>query len=105
MKKRVLIRISVAVAILAAANLPSLAQEADATLNAFFQSYLDAHFRQQPLAATGLGDHRFDGLLDDLSRAARDGWVALDRQQLASLPHEEDYTKLSTPTQVDFELY
>src|SRR5258708_744609 len=101
MKKRVLIQIIAAVAILAAANLPSLAQEADATLNAFFQSYLDAHFRQQPLAATGLGDHRFDALLDDLSRAARDSWVALDRQTLEALLREVEYAKLSRATQVD----
>jgi uncharacterized protein (DUF885 family) len=44
------------------------AQDADAKLQAFFKQYLDEHFRQQPTDATGLGDHRFDGLLDDVSR-------------------------------------
>ncbi len=81
------------------------AQEADAGLNAFFKEYLDEHFRQQPLQATRLGDHRFDHLLDDLSGKARLGWRALARETLRKLPQRVDTTKLSRDGQIDFEIF
>ena len=65
----------------------------DAKLSSFFKSYLDEHFRQQPLEATGLGDHRFDSLLDDISPHARDGWLALARKTLHELPRRVDYKR------------
>src|SRR5580692_7010679 len=89
-----------------ATQTPALqAQEADAKLQAFFNQYLDEHFRQQPTSATGLGDHRFDGLLDDVSAAARERWLQLDRTTLARLPQEVDYTKLTRDGQIDFEIF
>ena len=85
---------------------PALAQPSeDDKLNAFFKSYLDEHFRQQPLAATQLGDHRFDNLLDDISPAARAGWLALAEQTLRELPRQVDYQKLSRDGQIDFEIF
>jgi uncharacterized protein (DUF885 family) len=80
------------------------AEPEDAKLNTFFKQYLDADFRQRPLAATELGDHRFDASLDDLSRSARDAWVSLDRRTLEALPKQVDYSKLSRAGQVDFEI-
>jgi len=89
-----------------AAHTPALeAQEADAKLQAFFKQYLEEHFRQQPTSATGLGDHRFDGLLDDVSAAARDGWLQLDRATLARLPQEVNYAALTRDGQIDFEIF
>src|SRR5438552_10726196 len=64
------------------------AQEADAKLARFFQDYLQEHFRAQPLVATRLGDHRFDHLLDDVSRQARDGLLAQARQTLKKLAQQ-----------------
>ena len=55
-------------------------------LESFFRSYLDERFRQRPVEATKLGDHRFDSLLDDVSRPARDGWLAHTRKTLKELP-------------------
>ena len=55
------------------------AQEADAKLERFFKQYLDEHFKLQPMQATELGDHRFDALLDDVSKPARDKWLAEKR--------------------------
>src|SRR6266496_583854 len=81
------------------------AQEADAKLATFFQDYLQEHFRAQPLVATRLGDHHFDHLLDDVSRKARDGWLAQARQTLKELPQHVDYAKLSRPGQIDFEIF
>ena len=77
----------------------------DTKLNAFFNNYLEAHFRQQPLEATGLGDHRFDALLDDISPQARASWVALARQTLKELPKQVDYKKLTRDGQIDFEIF
>jgi uncharacterized protein (DUF885 family) len=81
------------------------AQEADTRLDTFFKHYLDEYFRQRPLEATRLGDHRFDAMLDDVSRAARDGWLALTRRTLKELPKQVAYAKLSRAGQIDFEIF
>ncbi len=89
-----------------ASQIPALqAQDADAKLQAFFKQYLDEHFRQQPTSATGLGDHRFDELLDDVSAPARQRWLQFDRDTLARLPQEVDYSKLTRDGQIDFEIW
>ncbi len=74
-------------------------------LNAFFKTYLDERFRQQPLDATQLGDHRFDDQLDDLSSGARAGWLTLTRKTLRELPERVDYKQLSRDGQIDFEIF
>lgn len=80
------------------------AQDADARLEAFFKDYLERYFRQQPLEATRLGDHRFDHLLEDLSRSSRDAWLARTRATLKDLPRQVDFAKLSRAGQIDFEI-
>jgi uncharacterized protein (DUF885 family) len=85
---------------------PALAQASeDAKLNSFFTTYLDEHFRRQPLEATELGDHRFDNLLDDISPSARDGWLAFARKTLQELPSQVDYHRLTRDGQIDFEIF
>ena len=79
-------------------------QSEDAKLDAFFKDHLEQEFRQQPLEATGLGDHRFDALLDDISSKARNGWLAVAQQTLVDLPKQVDYRKLSRDGQIDFEI-
>jgi uncharacterized protein (DUF885 family) len=76
----------------------------DAKLSAFFRAYLDREFAQQPMAATELGDHRFDAKLEDLTAAGRARWLALTRQTLTELPKALDYQKLSRAGQIDFEI-
>src|SRR6478736_1059614 len=73
-------------------------------LQAFFKTYLEQNFHQQPMAATGLGDHRFDAQLDDISPAARAKWKALTEKTLKELPRAVDYKKLSRASQIDFEI-
>lgn len=73
-------------------------------LQAFFKNYLDERFRQQPLDATSLGDHRFDAQLDDISPAARAGWQIFVKRTLTDLPKQVDYKKLSRDGQIDFEM-
>jgi uncharacterized protein (DUF885 family) len=77
----------------------------DARLAAYFTNYLETRFREQPLEATRLGDHRFDSRLDDLSPQARAGWLALARETLRDLPKQVDYQKLSRDGQIDFEIF
>jgi uncharacterized protein (DUF885 family) len=84
---------------------PGIRQTEDEKLAAFFQSYLEALFRQQPMRATSAGDHRFDDRLDDISASARAGWLTLARHTLAELPRQVDYKKLSRDGQVDFEIF
>ena len=78
---------------------------ADAKLDSFFRAYLDEHFRRQPLEATGLGDHRFDHLLDNISPRARESWLAFARQELRELPRQVDYHQLTRDGQIDFEIF
>lgn len=76
----------------------------DAKLESFFRQHLDVSLRQRPVEATGLGDHRYDHLLDDISQEARAGWLAHQRATLKDLPKQVDYKKLSRTGQVDFEI-
>jgi uncharacterized protein (DUF885 family) len=91
---------------LTVAPAPASAQASeDAKLNSFFKNYLDRRFRQQPLEATALGDHRFDSLLDDISKPAREGWLAFARKTLKELPGQVDYKGLTRDGQIDFEIF
>jgi uncharacterized protein (DUF885 family) len=76
----------------------------DAKLTAFFKAYLDDFFRQRPVEATRLGDHRFDDRLEDLSPAARGAWTELTRKTLAELSRQIDQAKLSSSGKIDFEI-
>lgn len=81
------------------------AQTEDAKLDAFFKTYLEKDFEQQPVAATELGDHRFDNRLEDLTPAARARWLDLTRQTLRALPRAIRYQGLSRAGQIDFEIF
>jgi uncharacterized protein (DUF885 family) len=92
--------------VLALASAPARAQEhADDALKSLFQEYLDAWFLDEPLAATRLGDHRFDDRLEDLSAESRATWVERDRRFLAMLPERIDYDALSRDGQIDFGIF
>ena len=80
-------------------------QGMDGKLNAFFQDYLDTQLRHQPFAATQLGDHRFDNLLDDLSREAIEARCARNREALEALPRQVDCALLSRDSQIDYEIF
>jgi hypothetical protein len=81
------------------------AHEADAKLDKFFRQYLDEHFQMQPMAATELGDHRFDALLDDVSRTSRERWLAHAKKTLTDLPKQVEYSALSRAGQIDYEIF
>jgi len=77
----------------------------DEKLQGYFKNYLEQRFRQKPLDATALGDHRFDAHLDDISPAARKGWRDLAKETLAKLPKEISYKQLSRDGQIDYEIF
>jgi len=88
---------------LAMPDLPA-ADDEDARLTAFFKAFLEDEFRQRPLEATRLGDHRFDSVLDDLSPKGRKAWNDRYTKALADLPKQVDYAKLTRSGQIDFEI-
>jgi uncharacterized protein (DUF885 family) len=80
-------------------------QDMDKKLNNYFHDYLETQFRHQPLEATQLGDHRFDSLLDDLSREALAARRVRDVEALEALPRRIDHAQLSRNGQIDYEIF
>ncbi|MGY4514555.1 DUF885 domain-containing protein [Lysobacter sp. HA18] len=76
------------------------AQNADARFKAVTSEWLDGWMRLNPIAATQLGDHRFDDRIDDLSANGRQQLVDFSQQLLTKLD-AIDRTQLSRDNQVD----
>jgi len=73
---------------------------ADARFDALSKRYIDEFGRYSPVSATQLGDHRFDGELDDLSAAGRARALAWVKGVLGEL-QGIDHSQLSRANQVD----
>lgn len=73
---------------------------ADQRFDALSKRYLDEFGRYTPVSATQLGDHRFDGELDDLSAAGRARSLAWTKGVLDELQAIER-ARLSRANQVD----
>jgi uncharacterized protein (DUF885 family) len=76
------------------------AATADQRFAALANRYIDEFGRYAPVSATQLGDHRFDGELDDLSAAGRARTLAWTRGVLGEL-QAIDHAQLSRANQVD----
>src|SRR5687768_12671296 len=74
--------------------------EADARFEATSARYVEEFGRYSPVAATQLGDHRFDGELEDMSGAGRARTIAWARGLLAEIS-ALDRSRLTRPNQVD----
>jgi uncharacterized protein (DUF885 family) len=72
----------------------------DAAFDALARRYFDEVLALSPADATGLGDHRFDDRLDDVSAAARTRLVTVERDMLGTLRALER-DRLSRAHQVD----
>jgi uncharacterized protein (DUF885 family) len=81
----------------AAATAPSASDAAFADLS---QRWLDGFMKINPVNATSIGDHRFDGEIDDVSAAGRAAGIAFDREMLAALDGIDAAT-LSRENQID----
>src|SRR5262249_43384148 len=77
------------------------ADSPDDNRNAFFTAFLADEFKQRPVEATRLGDHRFDNQMDDLSRKARAHWLERHRTAAAELPRRVEAAKLTRSGQID----
>ena len=98
-----LARLHVALFALALVSLPASAAApatASARFEALGQRYVAEFGRYSPVYATALGDHRFDGELDDLSAAGRAQGLAWVRGLLTEL-EAIDRSQLSRADQVD----
>jgi len=73
---------------------------ADASFAALSQDWLDGMLALSPISATAIGDHRFDGEIDDLSADGRARGLAFSRDILARLD-AIDASALSRQNQVD----
>src|SRR4051794_3760221 len=81
------------------------AEDEDAKLTAYFRAFLDEEFRERPLEATNLGDHRFDDNLDDVPPKPRAGWTERYRRTLDDLPKKVERGKLSRSSQIDYDIF
>lgn len=70
-------------------------------LQVIFRDYLEEYFHQQPATATSLGEHRFDGELEDVTPEARQRWDQLSRRTLEKLEREVPEGRLSVDARVD----
>lgn len=87
-------------ALVSAAPAPAARTSADARFTALWKDFLDRTERMHPVFATGLGEHRLDAQLDDLSAAGRAADLALLRAtqaRLAAIPR----ATLTRDNQVD----
>ncbi len=74
--------------------------KADDAFAALSAKWLDGYARLRPATATALGDHRFDGEIDDVSAAGRAA-RAQHTKETADTLMSIDRTKLSRENQVD----
>ncbi|HET6426349.1 MAG TPA: DUF885 family protein, partial [Planctomycetaceae bacterium] len=82
---------------------PVSAQDANARFSALSKRFLDEYPALSPVNATGLGDHRFDHLVDDISATARDNERAFAKRWLGEL-EEIDRSQLNRDNQADHAL-
>jgi len=79
-------------------------QTEEIKLETWFKTYIEQVMVDEPMAATRLGDHRFDDRLEDLSPDARLMRLNRDKKALADLPQAVNYKSLKRVSQVDYEI-
>lgn len=79
-------------------------QTEEIKLETWFKTYIEQVMVDEPMAATRLGDHRFDDRLEDLSPDARLMRLNRDKKALADLPQAVIYKSLKRASQVDYEI-
>lgn len=98
--RKTFISFAIWIALLASLPAVTVAQTADQRFETLARRYVDEAPAFSPVAATRLGDHRFDGLLNEVSREARDAESAFYRALLEEL-ETLDRDELSRSNQVD----
>ncbi|MBO9662781.1 DUF885 domain-containing protein [Dokdonella sp.] len=82
---------------------PPLMSNADEHFADLSRRWLDGYFKLSPVGATQIGEHRYDGELDDLSEAGRRRGLEFSRGMLAEL-EKIDRSKLTRENQVDYSI-
>jgi uncharacterized protein (DUF885 family) len=96
--------LSITVVFLGSSLMPLWASsQADQAFEKIAEQYVDTFPALFPVSATGLGDHRFDGELDEVSVQARAKTCAFYRSALTQL-EQIDARQLSRAHQVDYSL-
>jgi uncharacterized protein (DUF885 family) len=75
----------------------------DQKFKALVDEFLDAYFKDSPVSATYIGEHKYDGLLDDFSPEA----IQAEQSQLKQFLEKMgaiDTTKLNDTNRVDFKI-
>ncbi|NQU25109.1 MAG: DUF885 domain-containing protein, partial [Candidatus Nealsonbacteria bacterium] len=96
-----LLSATVTLAVLTTCQAASPESPADRRFDALVQRYVDEAPAMAPVSATLLGDHRFDGELDQVNTASRARETAFCQECLAKLA-DVDREKLSRANQVDY---
>src|SRR5262245_50103036 len=65
--------------------LSAIPSTADAAFDALSRRYFDQVLALQPVNATGLGDHRYDNQLDDVSSSGRERTLTVERDLLRAV--------------------
>ena len=91
---------ALAVPAIQAASAPAAPTAADSKFEALGKRYVDEFGRYSPVSATALGDHRYDGELDDVGADGRARALAWNQALLAEL-QGIDRKSLSRANQVD----
>lgn len=89
--------------LLLTSTLLAMDSKVDGEFNRIGDQYIDQFAKFSPVQATFIGDHRFDGELEDLGEAARIrklAWLSNYSQRLKGI----DSTRLSRSNQVDYAL-
>jgi uncharacterized protein (DUF885 family) len=73
------------------------------SFDSVFKQYLEEHFKMRPTDATEIGDHRYDGELDDVSSSARERWIKHAGKTLEELSHVK--VGAIRDDQVDYEIF
>ena len=81
------------------------AESEDERFDTLFHSWLDKRLEMRPVIASKLGDHRYDHLLEDVSKASRARWVEHERETLAALTTSFKHSNLSRSRQIDAEIF
>lgn len=92
---------SMLVPLLAGGALAQPATRAGRAFDALGRRWLDRSMRYSPIAATTIGDHRYDHRVDDVSAAGRNAALAFTRDTLRRL-EAIDRSQLSRANQVDY---
>lgn len=80
-------------------------QIGDQHLQELFQKWLNEEFERHPTFATALGNHEFDGFMDDLSAESQKSDLERDNRVLAELIKFQHDFNLNRDSEIDLEIW